>query len=147
MRFWRVFSDTHVEWKNGPWTLAVAYDIGMEQAVEQTDHPGQFWTSGVVFVRWNISRPWSLGFRPEVYWDRDGRLTGASQLITAVTLTSDYAVRLGRQTGLLRLEYRFDRSTGSQGGYFTGEEIAPGVNGLTPNQNLLMFGLLWWFDS
>jgi len=74
-------------------------------------------------------------------------LTGAEQLITAVTSTLDYRIVFGRQTGLLRLEYRFDRSTGPQGGYFTGGEVAPGVIGLTPNQHLLLFGLLWWFDS
>jgi hypothetical protein len=147
LTFWRVFSDTILEWKHDAWTLAVAYNVGTENAVEQAGNPRQLWMSGVVFARWNISGPWSIGLRPEVYWDRNGRLTGAEQLITAVTSTLDYRILFGRQTGLLRLEYRFDRSTGAQGGYFTGGEVAPGMIALTPNQHLLLFGLLWWFDS
>ena len=54
----------------------------------------------------------------ELYWDRNGRVTAAEQLLTAVTSTLEYRIAVGRQTGILRLEYRFDRSTGSQGGYF-----------------------------
>lgn len=74
-------------------------------------------------------------------------MTAAEQLLTAVTSTLEYRIAVGRQTGILRLEYRFDRSTGSQGGYFARGEIAPGVIGLTPNQNLIILGLLWAFDS
>jgi hypothetical protein len=147
LTFWRTFSDTIVEWKGDAWTLAFAYDVGTEKAVEQASHPRLFWTSGVLFARWNVSGPWSLGVRPEIYWDRNARLTGSEQFITAVTSTLDYKIVAGRHSGLLRLEYRFDRSTGQQGGYFRGGEVSPGVIGLTPNQHLVLFGLLWWFDA
>ncbi|MGA6826385.1 outer membrane beta-barrel protein [Nitrospira sp. NS4] len=147
LTFWRFFSDSIIEWKDDAWTVALAYDAGTENAVEQAGHPRLFWTSAALFVRRHVSGPWSVAFRPELYWDRNGRLTGAEQLITAVTSTLEYRIAIGRQTGLLRLEYRFDRSTGSQGGFYTGGEVAPGVAGLTPNQNLVILGLLWAFDS
>ena len=147
LTFWRFFSDSIVEWKDANWTVAFAYDIGTENAVEQAGHPRLLWSSTALFARYHISGPWSVALRPELYWDRNGRLTGAEQTITAVTSTLEYRIAVGRQSGILRLEYRFDRSTGSQGGFFTGGEVAPGVIGLTPNQNLLLLGLLWAFDS
>jgi len=146
LTFWRFFSDSIVEWKEEDWTVAFAYDIGTENAIEQTGHPRLLWSSAALFARYHVSGPWSVALRPEVYWDRNGRLTGAEQTITAVTSTLEYRIAVGRQSGILRLEYRFDRSTGSQGGFFTGGQVAPGVIGLTPNQNMLILGLLWAFD-
>ena len=147
LTFWRFFSDSIVEWKDGAWTVAFVYDAGTENAAEQAGHPRLFWTGTALIVRYHVSGPWSVAFRPELYWDRNGRMTGAEQRITAMTSTLEYRIAIGRQTGLLRLEYRFDRSTGAQGGFYTGGDIAPGVAGLTPNQNLLILGLLWAFDS
>ena len=147
LTFWRFFSDSIVEWKDEAWTVAFAYDAGTENAAERDGHPRMFWTSTAFFVRRHVSGPWSVAIRPELYWDRNGRLTGAEQRITAVTSTLEYRIAVGHQTGLLRLEYRFDRSTGTQGGFFTGGEVAPGVIGLTPNQHLLILGLMWAFDS
>lgn len=147
LKFWRFFSDSIVEWKDGAWTVALAYDAGTENAVEQAGHPRMFWTSTAFFVRYHVRGPWSVAFRPELYWDRNGRLTGAEQRITAMTSTLEYRLDVGRQSAMLRLEYRFDRSTGAQGGFYKGGEVAPGVAGLTPNQNLLILGLLWAFDS
>jgi hypothetical protein len=40
------------------------------------------------------------------------------------------------------LEYRFDRSTGSEGGFFKGSD-----NRLDPNQHLLLFALMWSFGK
>jgi hypothetical protein len=48
---------------------------------------------------------------------------------------------------MLRLEYRYDESTGAGGGFFTKNQISPGVIALTPSQHLLLLGLLWTFDS
>jgi hypothetical protein len=147
LNFWRFFSDSIVEWKDDEWTVAFAYDVGTENAAERDGHPRMFWTSTALFVRRHVSGPWSVAFRPELYWDRNGRVTGAEQRITAMTSTLEYRIAVGRQTGLLRLEYRFDRSTGTQGGFFTGGEVSPGVIGLTPNQHLLILGLMWAFDA
>lgn len=147
LRFWRFFSDSIVEWKRDRVTLAVAYDIGTEEAAESVDHPRTFWTAAAAFARWNIAGPWSVAVRPEFYWDCNGRMTGSEQLLKAVTTTLEHQVRLGPHTAWLRLEYRFDESTGPGGGFFKGGEIAPGVIGLTGSQQLAIVALIWAFDS
>lgn len=48
---------------------------------------------------------------------------------------------------IARLEYRYDESTGAGGGFFKGNEIVPGVIGLTPAQHMLIFSLIWTLDS
>ena len=48
---------------------------------------------------------------------------------------------------IMRLEYRYDESTGPGGGFFKGNEIAPGVIGLTPAQHMVIAGLIVTFDS
>jgi hypothetical protein len=45
-KFWRLFSDSILEWKGEAVTLAAAYDIGTENAAEQPHHPRTFWTGG-----------------------------------------------------------------------------------------------------
>jgi hypothetical protein len=45
------------------------------------------------------------------------------------------------------LEYRFDESTGSQGGFFKDGNLPSGGPQLTAAQHLLMFSVLWTFDS
>ncbi len=147
LRFWRLFSDSIVEWRRDRVTLAVSYDIGTEEAAESAGHPRTFWTAAAAFVRWNIAGPWSVAVRPEFYWDRNGRITGSEQFIKAVTATLDHTLRLGAHIALLRLEYRFDESTGSGGGFFKGSEITPGVIGLTGSQHLAIAALIWAFDS
>lgn len=74
-------------------------------------------------------------------------MTGSQQLLVATTTTLEYRLVVRKATGLLQLEYRFDQSTGPGGGFFRNGEIAPGVIGLTQNQHLLIFGLVWSFDS
>ena len=85
--------------------------------------------------------------RPEVYWDRDGRMTGVSQTVKANTTTLEYRIPYRRATTIVRLEHRIDDSRGPGGGFFRGGEVAPGVVGLTPTQNLLILGVIVTFDS
>lgn len=146
-KFWRFFSDSILEWKGEHVTLAAAYDIGTENAVEQPNHPRTFWTGGALYAHWHVDGPWSLAARPEFYWDRNGRITGSRQFVRAMTTTVEYRLRPERQTAVLRLEYRYDESTGPQGGYFKGGEVAPGVIGLVPTQQLLLFSVIWSFDD
>jgi len=146
LEFWRFFSDSIVEWKNGPLTFAAAYDIGTENAAEQMGHPRTFWTGGALYARWNVSGPWSVALRPEFYWDRNGRITGSEQLLKAVTTTLEYKWSHAWQSALLRLEYRYDESTGAGGGFFKGGEILPGVIGLAREQHLLLFSIVWSLD-
>lgn len=98
-------------------------------------------------MRWHVGGPWTVALRPEFYWDRNGLMTGAEQLVKAVTTTTEYKVPYKWTNMIMRLEYRYDESTGAGGGFFKGNEIAPGVIGLTPAQHMLIFGLIWTLDS
>lgn len=127
--------------------IALAYDIGTERMVEQRDSPRTFWTGSALFTRWHIAGPWAIAVRPEVYWDRNERLTGSEQFIRSVTSTLEYKVPFSETNTILRLEHRYDHSTGQQGGFFKGGEISPGVIGLVPEQHLVIFAAMWTFDS
>ena len=90
---------------------------------------------------------WAVAVRPELYYDPDGTMTGAKQFIKGVTTTLEYKLEYAWTTTRFRLEYRFNNSTGPQGGFFTGGPTSSGAIGLTPSQNLLFFAILWSFDS
>ena len=147
-RFWRFFSDSIIEWKSKTWKVAAAFDFGTEEQAGNPGHPRYIWTSGAIWANKHLGGPWWVGARPEFYWDPDGIITGAEQLIWAITGTIAYRVRVLSSHALsAKLEYRFDRSTGSGGGFFTGQQLAPGIPQLTPNQQLLIVGLTWAYDS
>lgn len=146
IEFWRFFSDSIVEWKDGPLTLAAAYDVGTEQAAELPGHPRTFWTAAALYARWNVSGPWSLALRPELYWDRTGRISGSEQLLKAMTTTLEYKWTHTWQAALLRLEHRYDESSGGGGGFFNRGEISPGVIGLAQTQHLMLISVVWVLD-
>ncbi|MCC6142095.1 MAG: porin [Nitrospira sp.] len=147
IEFWRFFSDSIVEWNRGPFTLAASYDIGTEKAAEQATQPRTFWTGGTLYGRWNVSGPWSVALRPEFYWDRNGRISGSEQLLKAITTTLEYKWTHPWQVALLRLEYRYDESSGVGGGFFKRGEISPGVLGQAKEQQLLLFSVVWSVDK
>jgi hypothetical protein len=147
LKYWRFFSDSIVQWKGDSLTLAMSYDIGTENAAEQPGSPRTFWTGGALYSWWQITGRWGASIRPEFYWDRNGRLTGAQQLIKAITTTLEYKVPVFSTITRLRLEYRYDDSTGPQGGFFKGGEVSPGVLGLVQAQHLLIAAILWTYDS
>lgn len=146
VQFWRFFSDSIIEWKDGPITLSAAYDLGSENAAEQPGHPRTFWMGGALFAHWNVQGPWSVAVRPEFYWDRTGRISGSEQLLKAITATVGYRWAQPWHTTLVRFEYRYDESTGRDGGLFYQGERAPGLPGLSREQHLLLCSLVWWFD-
>jgi hypothetical protein len=125
LRFWRFFSDTIVEWKDGPVTLAAVYDIGTERVAELAGHPRTLWTGGAFYASWNVSGPWSVALRPEFYWDRNGRITGSEQLLNAVTTTVEYRWTPIPQVALLRLEHRYDESSGGREAVSSRVELSP----------------------
>lgn len=147
IEFWRLFSDYIIEWKGESLTVAFSYDFGTENIAGQTGRPRAFWTGGAFFTRWNIVGPWSLAVRPEIYWDRNARQTGFEQFVRAVTTTLEYKVLIASSNTVLRLEHRYDDSTGVEGGFFKRGQVRPGVPGLTREQHLLILSLLWTFDS
>ncbi len=147
LEFWRLYGNHILEWKGDDLTLAASYDIGTESIADQPGSPRTFVMGGNVVAKWHVSGPWSLALRPEFYWDRNGRWTGQEQFVKAITSTVEYKLPYRWTTTIIRLEYRYDESTGVGGGFFKGSEISPGVIGLTPAQHLLLLGLLWSFDS
>jgi hypothetical protein len=147
LQFWRFYANHIVEWKGDNLTFAASYDIGTENIADRPGHPRAFVMGGNVVARWHVTGPWALAVRPEFYWDRNGRWTGSEQFVKAVTSTIEYRIPYKWTNTTLRLEHRWDESTGVGGGFFRRGEIQPGVLALTPNQHLVLLGILWTFDS
>ena len=147
LRYWRLFSDSSLQWKRDNLTIAFVYDIGTERAIPEAGGQRVFWTGAAIYTHWQFTKIWALAIRPELYYDPDGTMTGARQFIKAITSTLEYKLPVAAITTRLRMEYRYDDSTGPQGGFFTGGEVSPGVIGLTQAQHLLIVALLWNYDS
>lgn len=146
LKFWRLFSDTIVEWKDGTVVAAFEYQVGTEN-LAVPGSPRTFWMGASAPVRWTIRHPWSLAIRPEFFWDRNGRQTGVEQTVAAITSTVEYAIGYEKTAMLIRLEHRFDESTGAGGGFFKRGDVGPGLSGLTGSQHLLLLSVLLSFDS
>ena len=146
LQFWRFLYDSIVEWKTDRVTTAFEYHVGTEELVAR-GNPRALWMAAQLPVHWVLSEHWSLTERPEVYWDRNGQLTGFVQTVKANTATLEYRRSYRQFTGVVRLEHRIDDSRGPGGGFFRGGFIAPGVVGLTPTQNILALAVILTFDS
>jgi putative OmpL-like beta-barrel porin-2 len=146
LEFWRFLWDSIAEWKSDRITAAFEYHVGTEK-VATPANPRALWMSGQLPVHWAFTKHWSATVRPEVYWDRDGRLTGFPQTVKANTTTLEYRVPYHDAAAIVRLEHRIDDSRGPGGGFFRGGEMAPGVVGLTPTQNLLILIVIVTLDS
>ena len=147
LEFWRLYGNHILEWKGEEVTVAASYDVGTENIADQPGSPRAFVMGGNVMVRWHVTGPWSVALRPEFYWDRNGRWTGAEQFVKAITSTLEYKLPYRWTNTMLRVEHRYDESTGVGGGFFRRGEVSSGVFGLAPSQHLLVFGLLCVFDS
>lgn len=142
MQFWRLFSDTIVEWKGDDVIVAFDYQIGTQNSATAPGSPRQFYMGATLPMRWHIAGPWSVALRPEFFWDRNGFHTGAEQFVKAITATGEYRLPYKWSSAILRLEYRYDDSTGTNGGFFKGNQ-----NVLVPGQHLVIGALIWTFDS
>lgn len=142
MEFWRVFSDTIIEWKSDRVTVALDYQVGTQKNASAPGNPREVFTGADLTMRWHIAGPWSVALRPEFYSDASGLITGSEQFVKAVTTTLQYKLPYQWTNTICRLEYRYDDSTGSGGGFFNGPN-----NTLTPGQNLVMFSVIGTFDS
>jgi hypothetical protein len=142
---WRFLSDTIVEHKTDKRTIA--FDSIF--STEQVDGPGTsqaWWFAAQLPMRWTLNPRWAVAVRPEVAWDSFGRWTLARQTVTALTSTLEYKLPYKSSNTILRLEHRYDHSTGPDGGFFKGRVVSPGVIGLTPGQHLLIFATIFTFD-
>jgi hypothetical protein len=146
MQYWRTFADSTVEWRTPDWRMALSYDIGTEK-IADVGGARATWMGAALFTQRHLAGPWSVAVRPEFYWDPQGRMTEREQLIWANTTTLEYKRHLGRQLVIVRLEHRYDRSTGSQGGFFRGGSSSTDAPGLAGSQHLAILGVIWAFDS
>jgi hypothetical protein len=143
LEYWRFLSDTVVEWQAGRYLLAASYDYGTERQSWLTNTPRYEWMSGALWARVNVGDMWRVAVRPEFYWDPDGLMTGARQTLRAITATLEYhAAVLRYNTVSARVEYRYDRSTGDDGGFYAGKD-----HHLVPEQNLLILSFIISFEG
>jgi len=141
LKYWRFFSDSILEWKCEPFLVAMSFDFGLEKQSEVIGQPNYHWLAGALWAKWQINGPLSLAFRPEFYYDPDGVSTGAKQFLQAYTATLKYTFNpLAHHSVVGCLEYRYDRSTRSEGGFYKGWD-----NHLVPDQHLIIFALMWTF--
>ncbi len=87
-----------------------------------TGNPRTLWMLAQLPVRRAFSKNWSATVRHEVYWDRNGGLTGFPQTVKANTTTLEYGVPHRQANVIVRLEHGIDDSRGPSGGFFGGYE-------------------------
>lgn len=148
-RAWRVLSDTYVIYDVGRWALSAVFDLGRERLTAIVGEPVAWWMGGAVSARgriWTSRRDrvrWDMVGRGEVFWDRDGRMFGVPQLLGSGvygnTLTMFDHV-------LLRVEYRYDRSTSPTGYFYRGDAIHDDDDGLARDQHAVYFALTGYFE-
>jgi len=143
IQYWRFFFDSIISWETELFLLALSVDGGTEEQAEIIDHPRSYWVSGAIWAAVNQG-PWQLTIRPEFYNDSDGVISGAKQNILAVTASIGYDILPNNISHKLvtKVEYRYDRSTGSEGGFYKGSD-----NHLAPDQNTLFLSLVWRWGS
>jgi len=146
LKFWRFLSDSIVEHRGDRVIAAFEYQLSTE-GVDASGNPRAWWMSAQLPVHWTLCGSWSVSVRPEVAWDSTGRWTGYEQSIKAITTTLEYRKSYHWTNAILRLEDRFDDSRGAGGGFFNDGELSPGAVGSKPTQHLLIFGLIFTFDS
>jgi hypothetical protein len=144
-KFWRFLSDTILEHKTEKRTIAFDTNFSTE-SVTAPNTPRAWWFASQLPMRWTLNPRWAVAVRPEVAWDSQGRWTLARQTVTAITTTLEYKLPYKSSNTIFRLEHRYDRSTGPEGGFFRGRVASPGVIGLTPGQHLLLFATIFTFD-
>jgi len=149
--FWRYYLSNVMKWEDRKFLVTLTYDVGTENIADRPGAPRAFVMGGSASIRWKFASRWYAAIRPELYWDRNGRWTGSEQFVKAMTTTLDYAPFSDGGSHVfcnthVRLEYRWDDSTGGNGGFFRRGDSMPGVPGLTGSQHLIVLGLLWTFD-
>jgi len=143
LEFWRLAVEGIGEVRFGDFELIGNLGYGAEEQATVLGSPRYHWSWGAVWANWHPGgSPWSVGLRPEFFRDENGLITSSRQTITAVTVAARYRRMFGRQELQLRAEYRFDRSTGPDGGFWEGPN-----NVLVPNQQLFMLAVNWRFDT
>ena len=142
LEFWRFAGEAIGQWRIGDFVLVGNLGWGTEKQAPLEGNPRYDWAWGSLWATWQpIGRSWSAGLRPEFFRDEEGLQSGARQTIGAVTATLQYRMETVRLNLLsVRAEYRFDRSTGPDGGFYRGPS-----NELVPDQHLFILAINWYF--
>lgn len=140
LEFWRFAAEAIGQWRIGDFQLVGNLGWGSEKQVALAGNPRHDWAWGGLWLNWLPDElPWSAGVRPEFFRDDDGLQSAARQTIAAFTATLQYRLKSVKLNLLsVRAEYRFDRSTGPEGGFYKGEN-----NLLVPSQHLFILALNW----
>lgn len=142
LEFWRFVAQTIAEWSIDDFVLVGSIAWASEKQDDPAAADATWWWTAL-WAQWRPHERWQVTVRPEFYDDPDGVGSGFEQTLTAVTVGGEYRfVPIEMNTLSARLEYRYDRSTGPQGGFYEGD-----ANALTPDQHLFMIALLWKFDT
>jgi hypothetical protein len=142
-QYWRGFLNSMLEWSQDNWTLAYVLDGGSQRTMA-ANRVQDLYVASAVYGRWNFDGPWTLGVRPEIYYDPNGLQTGNIQFIKAISTTLEYRFNEAGFTNRVRLEYRYDNSTGTQGGFYG----PSGIDGpLIEGQSLIYLVLMMSYDG
>jgi len=143
LEYWRFLSNTIGAWRLGDVVLAGSLGIGSEKQADVVGNPRFDWAWLTAWVRWQPNETWQFAVRPEYFSDLDGLMTSARQEVFAFTGALEYRLSpIDMNVLSARLEYRFDRSTGPDGGFFEGDN-----NVLVPNQHLVIASVMLLFDT
>jgi hypothetical protein len=144
---WLVYSDTYAVWNfDDHFSLAGVWDVAVDRpGRERADQ--SFYTGGALFARGTVldrdEVRIDLAVRPEASWDRDGRFFGVDQWLLSGTFTGNLWLW---DHLLLRLEYRYDRSTAPDGYFFHDEFTNPADVPLARDQHTVFMALTGWWD-
>jgi hypothetical protein len=145
-RAWRMLSDTTVTWNTDRVGVAGIVDVGRERVTTLPSEPVSQWLGGAVFIRGRVYDGKKLGLelsaRPEVFWDRDGRMYGVPQTLASATGTIGAEIFSHL---LLRAEYRYDHSTSDNGFFFVRDRTNPDSLGLANEQHTVFLSLVGYF--
>lgn len=138
VRAFRVLSDAWFRYLEPRWGLAGIVDVMHERLTLVPGQPEALYLTGALTPRvslWrdrrNRAQQWLVA-RGEAFWDRDGRMFGVRQLLGSAAIGTD--VNLFGHL-LLRLEYRYDRSTNPAGFFYRGPAIHDADPGLGREQH------------
>jgi hypothetical protein len=137
-RAFRVLTDSWALYEAERWAISAVFDVMRERVTAQPNEPVALYVIGSLSPRVTLLRAredrvrWLLAARGEAFWDRDGRIYGVEQLLGSASLETDVDL-LGHL--LLRLEYRYDRSTNPAGFFYRGEATQDTALGLGRQQH------------
>lgn len=137
-RAFRVLSDTWAIYEAKRWGISGVFDVMRERVTEIPGAPLALYVVGSLSPRVTLLRAredrvkWRLAARGEAFWDRDGRIYGVDQLLGSASIDTDVDL-FGHL--LLRLEYRYDRTTSPAGFFYRGAAIHDADPGLGREQH------------